>query len=182
MEAAVYCLCLCLYSAQSCKHRNRKFLTGRFLGLLLHLPPLRFHCAGGCWDWTQDSNNSARYHHKFYPVFSTVLFTLTWSRPTFCWWRADSNSSTSGLPAASSQTRPALSRFFCLALLNANLFFPILLRLRFWATLALSLVIICFSPSLSSTVPFSFSTLYCYVRYDLPFNNICITVSDPVVC
>ncbi len=21
---------------------------------LLHLPPLRFHCAGGCWDWTQD--------------------------------------------------------------------------------------------------------------------------------
>jgi hypothetical protein len=21
---------------------------------LLHLPPLRFHCAGGCWDRTQD--------------------------------------------------------------------------------------------------------------------------------
>ncbi len=21
---------------------------------LLHLPPLRFHCAGGCWDWTQE--------------------------------------------------------------------------------------------------------------------------------
>ncbi len=23
---------------------------------LLHLPPLRFHCVGGCWDRTQDSN------------------------------------------------------------------------------------------------------------------------------
>ncbi len=22
---------------------------------LLHLPPLRFHCVGGCWDRTQDS-------------------------------------------------------------------------------------------------------------------------------
>jgi hypothetical protein len=22
--------------------------------ILLHLPPLRFHCAGGCWDRTQD--------------------------------------------------------------------------------------------------------------------------------
>jgi hypothetical protein len=21
---------------------------------LLHLPPLRFHCVGGCWDRTQD--------------------------------------------------------------------------------------------------------------------------------
>ncbi len=21
---------------------------------LLHLPPLRFHCVGGCWEWTQD--------------------------------------------------------------------------------------------------------------------------------
>ncbi len=21
---------------------------------LLHLPPLRFHCVGGCWDWTED--------------------------------------------------------------------------------------------------------------------------------
>jgi hypothetical protein len=23
--------------------------------ILLHLPPLRFHCVGGCWDRTQDS-------------------------------------------------------------------------------------------------------------------------------
>jgi hypothetical protein len=37
-------------------------LTGGFLGIffyvlysaLLHLPPLRFHCVGGCWDGTQD--------------------------------------------------------------------------------------------------------------------------------
>ncbi len=25
-----------------------------FCVTLLHLPPLRFHCFGGCWDWTQD--------------------------------------------------------------------------------------------------------------------------------
>jgi hypothetical protein len=24
---------------------------------LLHLPPIRFHCAGGCWDRTQDRCN-----------------------------------------------------------------------------------------------------------------------------
>jgi hypothetical protein len=24
---------------------------------LLHLPPLRFHCADGCWDRTQDRRN-----------------------------------------------------------------------------------------------------------------------------
>jgi hypothetical protein len=39
---------------------------------LLHRPPLRFHCVGGCWDWTQNcgdmaltarrSNHSARSH------------------------------------------------------------------------------------------------------------------------
>ncbi len=24
---------------------------------MLHLPPLRFHCVGGCWDRTQESCN-----------------------------------------------------------------------------------------------------------------------------
>ncbi len=36
------------------------FLGGFFFvpySTLLHLPPLRFHCAGGCWDWTQDHCN-----------------------------------------------------------------------------------------------------------------------------
>jgi hypothetical protein len=32
----------------------RKLKTGGFYGTLLHLPPLRFHCVGGCWDRTQD--------------------------------------------------------------------------------------------------------------------------------
>jgi hypothetical protein len=46
--------------------RNEKetiFLKGEFFGFyckvrystLLHLPPLRFHCVGGCWDRTEDS-------------------------------------------------------------------------------------------------------------------------------
>jgi hypothetical protein len=25
-----------------------------YISTLLHLPPLRFHCADGCWDRTQD--------------------------------------------------------------------------------------------------------------------------------
>ncbi len=29
------------------------FLCTRY-SILLHLPPLRFHCVGGCWDLTQD--------------------------------------------------------------------------------------------------------------------------------
>jgi hypothetical protein len=44
---------------------STKFLCFIFLGdfyfvlysTLLHLPPLRFHCADGCWDRTQDSCN-----------------------------------------------------------------------------------------------------------------------------
>jgi len=50
---------------------------------LLHLPPLRFHCVGGCWDRTLDSylrlrqlavrrsNHSARYHplYLFFRLF-----------------------------------------------------------------------------------------------------------------
>jgi hypothetical protein len=31
----------------------RTFFYVRY-STLLHLPPLRFHCVGGCWDWTQD--------------------------------------------------------------------------------------------------------------------------------
>ncbi len=32
---------------------NRGFFI-LFFYVLLHLPPLRFHCDGGCWDYTQD--------------------------------------------------------------------------------------------------------------------------------
>jgi hypothetical protein len=43
----------CLSSA------SLRLLTGGFFmyvlySTLLHLPPLRFHCVGGCWDRTQD--------------------------------------------------------------------------------------------------------------------------------
>jgi hypothetical protein len=36
---------------------------------LLHLPPFRFHCIGGCWDRTQDccSKQSARSHPQNTP-------------------------------------------------------------------------------------------------------------------
>jgi hypothetical protein len=51
--------------------QKRPSLAQRY-STLLHLPPLRFHCVGGCWDPTQDccdlaltarrSNHSARSH------------------------------------------------------------------------------------------------------------------------
>ncbi len=64
------------------RDRMSKYLTGRFFGIffpyvlyskLLHLPPLIFHCVGGCWDRTQgtvatsalavrSSNHSTRSH------------------------------------------------------------------------------------------------------------------------
>ena len=46
--------------------RSRLIKKGGFFGFfsfyvrystLLHLPPLRLHCVGGCWDQTQDSCN-----------------------------------------------------------------------------------------------------------------------------
>ncbi len=35
------------------------FVMHQLYSTLLHLPPLRFHCVGGCWDRTQDSAISA---------------------------------------------------------------------------------------------------------------------------
>jgi hypothetical protein len=32
-----------------------KIFFSAIYSTLLHLPPLRFHCVGGCWDRTQDS-------------------------------------------------------------------------------------------------------------------------------
>jgi hypothetical protein len=51
---------------------------------LIHLPPLRFHCVGGCWDRTQDScdygigcqtlyNHSARSHPFSMPYLLHIL-------------------------------------------------------------------------------------------------------------
>ncbi len=39
-----------------------------------HLPPLRFHCVGGCWDWTQDCCDFGRW-------LSDTLVARTQPRP-----------------------------------------------------------------------------------------------------
>jgi hypothetical protein len=36
--------------------------------MLLHLPPLRFHCVGGCWDRTQDSCDYGIGCQTLYPL------------------------------------------------------------------------------------------------------------------
>jgi hypothetical protein len=43
----------------ACQIKQKNIIYGFFfflctLSTLLHLPPLRFHCVGGCWDRTQD--------------------------------------------------------------------------------------------------------------------------------
>ncbi len=44
-------------------------LFGFFYSTLLYLPPLRFHCVGGCWDRTQD------YVHIYWFVSILLLYT-----------------------------------------------------------------------------------------------------------
>jgi hypothetical protein len=54
------------------KLKEKFFLFSFLCTTLLHLPPLRFHGVGGCWDRTQhccglgldsqNSNHSARFH------------------------------------------------------------------------------------------------------------------------
>ncbi len=63
---------------------------------LLHLPPLRFHCVGGCWDETlqrtvatsalavRRSNHSARSHPCLGFISSTIIKTNI-SRTIFRW-------------------------------------------------------------------------------------------------
>jgi hypothetical protein len=36
------------------KDKLRSTFFSIYLSTLMHLPPLRFHCVGGCWDRTQD--------------------------------------------------------------------------------------------------------------------------------
>jgi hypothetical protein len=41
---------------------------------LLHLPPLRFHCAGGCWDRTRTVANTAlAVRHSYHSARSHLL-------------------------------------------------------------------------------------------------------------
>ncbi len=57
----------CTAPRSSCPLRKKHHVTHKKTGgffwnfflyvlysTLLHVPPLRFHCVGGCWDWTQD--------------------------------------------------------------------------------------------------------------------------------
>jgi hypothetical protein len=47
---------ICLRRVNSLQYLFFGYLLKKVLhSTLLHLPPLRFHCAGGCWDLTQDS-------------------------------------------------------------------------------------------------------------------------------
>jgi hypothetical protein len=75
MEKMTYLLILCLYyyylqgsgaekHISKIKYIKTSFFTGGFFWIfpvlyspLLHLPPLRFHCVGGCWDRNQDSSD-----------------------------------------------------------------------------------------------------------------------------
>jgi hypothetical protein len=71
---------------------------------LLHLPPLKFHCADGCWDLTyrtvatgalavRCSNHSARSHPP--------CLQQEWSRPWSCWTWSAIGSPTSPPPSVS---------------------------------------------------------------------------------
>ncbi len=60
MSSIMYCIVLWFYTRQwGVQIRNIRFIFIFFVlySSLLHLPPLRFHCADGCWDSTQDRCN-----------------------------------------------------------------------------------------------------------------------------
>jgi hypothetical protein len=42
---------------EDAKVKRRLSFHNKLYSALLHLPPLRFHCADGCWDRTQDRCN-----------------------------------------------------------------------------------------------------------------------------
>jgi hypothetical protein len=44
-----------LYNKKIAKDVKIRCMYDVLYSTLLHLPPLRFHCVGGCWDRTQDS-------------------------------------------------------------------------------------------------------------------------------
>jgi hypothetical protein len=89
------------------------FLVGLFFySTLLHLPPLRFHCAGGCWDRIQDccdatwaltarrSNHLARSHPQ-----------LARSHPGYCCCGPPGSGPVS--PAEASFLRPSFQEAGC---------------------------------------------------------------------
>ncbi len=60
---------------------------------LLHLPPLRFHCVGGCWDRSQDCcdigiHSHIRFNHSAIDLIHTLL-DLIHSRPDLMHTRLD---------------------------------------------------------------------------------------------
>ncbi len=48
-------LCSQVSAFRNVKGGNYFWIFSVFYSTLLHLPPLRFHCVGGCWNRTQDS-------------------------------------------------------------------------------------------------------------------------------
>ncbi len=60
-------------------HTHAYIFLGDFLSFsvqysaLLHLPPLRFHCADGCWDRTQDRCARKLSMHISFPKFSFCI-------------------------------------------------------------------------------------------------------------
>jgi hypothetical protein len=48
---------MCCESIGGIYKEHKKTSFHRRISTLLHLPPLNFHCVGGCWDQTQDSCN-----------------------------------------------------------------------------------------------------------------------------
>jgi hypothetical protein len=64
------------------KESNRGIFWIFFLNVLystlLHLPPLRYHCVGGCWDRTQDfcdSQKRKKVYHRRNPHLDVVCET-----------------------------------------------------------------------------------------------------------
>jgi hypothetical protein len=61
------------------------FFYGGFFGIftfyvrystLRHLPPLRFHCVGGCWDRTQGSCDHGIGSARSHPIISILIITV----------------------------------------------------------------------------------------------------------
>jgi hypothetical protein len=68
--------------------------------ILLHPSTLRYHCAGGCWDRTQDccdfaargSNHTARSYPLYYTLALKVLIKpVTWDNCESKWWQMRSS-------------------------------------------------------------------------------------------
>ncbi len=68
---------------------------------LFHLPPLRFHCVGGCWDYDSSS---------YVPCMQVVVWTSTlWWSWCWCWGTPSLSCATWGSPPSSPSTTTSTS-------------------------------------------------------------------------